>query len=290
MDKRTIAFLKLRFPRLFRMLTKSYLAVKAVSELDRPHYCWCMLAGKPYLGAIMLAGQTWEARKPFMRSLVADEAKRKQGRLKILEVGSWAGDSAILWANALKDAYTDRGLDDAMVVCVDAWRSFVTAQHNLGVNVASRIMESALRKRKIFNLFLHNIRCSGNDDLIRPFLGTSDEILPALKEEQFDLAFVDAAHCYSSVIKDLRNAARLLRERGVLCGDDLELQATDVDRGFAEQNREMDFVNDPKTGQDYHPGVTLAVQEFFGCNVSCFQGFWAMRKQGAGWSNVEIAG
>lgn len=290
MDKRTIAFLKLRFPRLFRTLTKSYLAVKVVSELDRPRYLWCMLSKKPYFGTIMLAGQTWESRKPFMRALVADEAKRKQGYLKILEVGSWAGNSAILWASALKDVYAKRGLGDAVVVCVDAWRPFVTAQHNRGVNAGTLIMENAIRKRKIFNLFLHNIRCSGNDDLVRPLLGSSDEILPFLKEEKFDLAFVDAAHCYSNIIKDLPNAARLLRDGGVLCGDDLELQATDIDCEFAEKNKELDFVTDPKTDQDYHPGVTLAIRDFFGCNVSNFQGFWAMRKQGSGWSNVEIAG
>ena len=226
---------------------------------------------------------------PLCERWLQARAKRKQDHLQILEVGSWAGNSAILWADALKDAYATRGLGNAMVVCVDAWRPFVTAEHNLGVNVSTRIMEAALRKRKIFNLFLHNIRCSNNDDLVRPCLGTSDEMLPILRDEQFDVIFVDAAHCYSSVVKDMHNATRLLREGGVLCGDDLELQAADVDRDFAEQNKELDFATDPKTGEDYHPGVTLAVGDFFGGNVSCFEGFWAMRKQGDGWSDVVIA-
>ena len=69
----------------------------------------------------------------------------------------------------------------------------------------------------------------------------------------------------------------MVRSGGILCGDDLELQADECDIEFARMHQTVDFVLDPRTGKHYHPGVTLAVDEAFG-RVTCFDGFWAMQK------------
>jgi hypothetical protein len=74
---------------------------------------------------------------------------------------------------------------------------------------------------------------------------------------------------------------------GYICGDDLELQMGEVDRNLASAHRDKDLVRDASTGTDFHPGVTLAVGEFFG-EVSAYAGFWVMQKAGGAWRKVAL--
>ncbi len=87
---------------------------------------------------------------------------------------------------------------------------------------------------------------------------------------------------------DIQHGRRLLRDGGLLCGDDLELQTNDCDRAFAAANLAQDFICDPK-GRWFHPGVTLAVDSELGL-VSNYGGFWIMRKAGAAVAPVELRG
>jgi hypothetical protein len=107
----------------------------------------------------------------------------------------------------------------------------------------------------------------------------------------FDVIYLDGDHRYSHVIRELRWANRLLAEDGIICGDDLELQLRDTDALACRATAEFDFVVDCRSGRLYHPGVTLAVDEFFGGAVTCWDGFWAMaRGAGGGWQHVSIVG
>jgi len=285
MDKKTISYMKKNYPKLFYFVTKSYFAVRLISELDRFRYIRCMLSKKPYLGALMMAAQTWEERKPFMRQLVKSEIQLKggSGNYAILEIGSWAGNSAILWAESIKEFDTVKGL----VVCVDPWEPYVT-DANVGINVAPVIMNKALKKNKIYNLFLHNIKATHNDGIVKPYKGFSDQVLPTLREGLFDLGYVDGSHYYTNIMRDLNNTQKLIRDGGILCGDDLELKKNEVDIENAEKSKERDAIIDTRTKREFHPGVCLAVADFFGGEVSCYEGFWAMRKKGNSWERVVI--
>jgi tetratricopeptide (TPR) repeat protein len=108
-----------------------------------------------------------------------------------------------------------------------------------------------------------------------------------LGAEKFDVAFVDGNHSYSSVLKDLQNSAPLVSEQGVICGDDLELQLCQLDVEYAKENTQRDYIMDPETQTQYHPGVSLAIGEFFG-EVSAWEGFWAMRKSNGRWEKIEL--
>jgi hypothetical protein len=109
-----------------------------------------------------------------------------------------------------------------------------------------------------------------------------------LKNNQFDLIFIDGDHSYGAVTRDIQNAAPLLKEGGVLCGDDLELQYFEVDIENGKKNKEKDYIVDLKTKRYFHPGVCLAIGEFFGKEVSEWRGFWAMRKQADKWRKIEL--
>lgn len=117
---------------------------------------------------------------------------------------------------------------------------------------------------------------------------SSDEILPTLQDGEFNFVYIDGSHVYSQVIRDLENGARLCSVGGVLCGDDLELQQSQIDVPHAEENKGKDYILDRKSNKPFHPGVTLAVWEFFGGEVSSRDGFWAMRKTESGWQNISI--
>lgn len=249
--------------------------------------------GQPYFGQVFAASQGSPRRHGYMQNLVALECDGRRARpFRVLEVGSWAGGSAITWADAIKRF--NRG--EGMVVCVDPWTQYIDPLAD--ERPVYQEMHEALAEETISNLFWHNVRACGHQDLVRIMRGSSDEILPLIKPETFDLVFLDGDHSYHQVLNDLRNAAPLVRPDGILCGDDLELQLAEVDAEICIARSDSDFTVDPRSHESFHPGVTRAVAEFLG-EVSVWEGFWAMRKRGAGWeilapddlgSAVEIPG
>lgn len=231
-------------------------------------------------------------RHGYMSKLVELECKQKpsyakatEGEYFVLEIGSWAGGSTITFAEAIKKYNGGRG----KVTAVDAWQSFHGDSH---IEKSSHaIMEKALKKGTIFDLFSHNIKASGFSDIVEVKRGWSKDILPTLSKEYFDLIFVDGSHFYEDVLLDLKNSAFLLKDGGVICGDDLELQFNEVDQKALLDNKANDSFLDPKNNKAYHPGIALAVHEFFGGppagGVTAWKGFWAMRKANDGWQRIS---
>ncbi len=149
-------------------------------------------------------------------------------------------------------------------------------------------MASLSRSGLAHALFRHNIRFAKPTVRIEGRRGVSRDILPALESDGYDVVYVDGSHYRDDVVFDIEHGTRLLRDGGILCGDDLELQGHECDLGFAASSVDQDFVVDP-TGRWFHPGVTLAVHATLGA-VSCFGGFWLMRKTGSGFAPVNLLG
>jgi tetratricopeptide (TPR) repeat protein len=252
------------------------------------YYSYCMSNNKPYFGKVMWALQGDPIRHAYMQCLVQAQCRdRGEKPFHILEIGSWAGGSAITWAEAIKKWNKGKG----RVVCIDPWKSYFDPSRYSGLPQDQQgvyhEMAEALSTGKIFDLFLHNIRVSAHEDSVLPVKGASDVILPLFGEGRFDLIFIDGDHTYPRVLGDIRKSAPLVGEGGILCGDDLELQLSQIDRNHAELNKHMDYILDPKAKVNFHPGVSLAVGEFFG-EVSAWEGLWAMRKRGEGWEKVDV--
>lgn len=267
-------------PSVYRLAYSWGVRLRAIFGL--PRYLWCRATNQVYLGPVMLGRQTWGTRVPHMRRLIADQIWRTNGTFDVLEIGSWAGQSAMLWGDELR-----RSSRLGKVFCVDAWRPFAS-QDQIGLNTGVAFMDRAARKDQIFPLFWHNVKSSGLIDIIVPLRGRSTDVLPALRAQAFDLVFVDASHAYTDVMNDLRHSAPLVKPGGLICGDDLEHQADEVDRRLAERERERDFILDAARGQEYHPGVTMGVADFFGRRISCRDGFWAVRRTADGWEDVAL--
>ena len=260
----------------------------SVAGKEYQYYEYCLKNNKPYFGKVMWALQGVPVRHAYMQFLVETLCKgRGKMPFNILEVGSWAGGSAITWAEAIKKHNQGRG----RVVCIDPWKLYFRSDQYSDLpgdqQEVYQEMAEALSAGQIFDLFMHNIRVSKYEDVILPFKGSSDEILPMFSEGRFDLVFIDGDHTYPRVSEDIRNSASLVVEGGIICGDDLELQLSQMDQNHAELNKHKDYILDPKTKVNFHPGVSLAVGEFFG-EVSAWEGFWAMRKRGGIWERVEL--
>lgn len=229
-----------------------------------------------YFGRIHAAQQINPDRTLFMKKLITQEAQRKEKEYNIVEIGSWAGESAILWAEQLKKVNVN-----GKVICIDPWTLYDEIASKTHPKRSTRYrMKKATSRDIIFKLFLHNIDASGHDDVVRYFRGSSNDLLPLLRENFFDLVFIDGSHFYKNVKKDIENAMQITRDGGVICGDDLELQKLDLDPSI-----DLDKIrlSDGDTPVEYmtiptHLGVTLAVWDTFKTEISSWNGFWAMRK------------
>lgn len=242
-----------------------------------------LLLKKPYFGTAMRALQGSAERHRYMGAVIRFLQKsRAVKELNILEVGSWAGASAVTWANALKQS----GLP-GHVMCVDPWEPFLDVSNNSDRHYLE--MEKSLETGTILQLFLHNLKTTGVDDRVSYRRGRSEDVLPGLEPGVYSIIYVDGAHHYKGVLSDLGHAANLIPEGGIICGDDLELQMMqmETDDLSADVVAGLDYTKDKMSGTFYHPGVTRAVGETFGA-VGEWQGFWAIQKINGAWNIPDI--
>jgi predicted O-methyltransferase YrrM len=135
---------------------------------------------------------------------------------RICEVGSWKGRSAINMARAIKslDLPTE-------IVCVDTWLG--SPEHWLKQEEfwyeSLRIMNGMPH---LYYTFLANVARSGVADVITPFPMTSENaarVFAKLKAK-FDIVYIDAAHEYEAVKRDINAYYDLIEDDGLLIGDD----------------------------------------------------------------------
>jgi predicted O-methyltransferase YrrM len=223
-------------------------------------------------------GLFWPTRHVFMSGAVS--LMRDIDRpLNILEIGSFAGASALTWARAC-DHFLRHG---ARLTCIDLW-------HQRTAPFPGEATFGFFSSGLMYRAFLSNIATAPRSVRIDHRMGHSDALLPTLPPDSFDLIYVDGSHYYADATNDIRNAKRLLRAGGLLCGDDLELQLHECDAAHAAANRDGDYIVDPKMQTSFHVGVTLAVAEQFG-RVENHDGFWIMRKSDDGeYRSVSLRG
>ena len=247
---------------------------------EKQMYESCLRKNLPYFGDYMCACPGFKRRHLYLDIIVKALVENQPGEfINVLEIGSWAGASATTFAQSLKKHNHGHGV----VVSVDPWKPYHTAEQLSDNNQSIREMDRALRQNEIFNLFLHNVSALDNEDIILPMKGTSETVLPRLARDTFQIVYVDGDHGFKSAYRDIATAMPLVAPGGFLCGDDLELQIHQVDAWFTAANSHLDYVRDHQTGCWYHPGVTLAVAEVLG-RVSSSEGFWYVQKAQNGWN------
>lgn len=216
------------------------------------------------------------ARQVFLSATV-HSLRHAPGPLRILEIGSYMGSSTITWARALERLAGRPG----EILCIDPWAAGPMYDFDGEMKLLMTHSDGA------YQAFLRNIQRVPPSVTVDHRRGLSRDILPTLPDGSFDIVYVDGSHYLEDATIDIHESRRLVREGGLLCGDDLELQADECDLDHATRHPTSDFVVDPKSGKSYHPGVTLAVAGTMG-RVSTYGGFWVMRSTAAGFEPVEL--
>lgn len=222
-------------------------------------------------------GLFWPTRQVFMAAAVG--TMRPLDRpLELLEVGSYVGGSALTWGAAAA-RFFEHG---ARIFCIDIW-------HERREPVPGEVTFGFFSSGLMYRTFLANAATLPGSIKVEHAIGWSADILPTMPRAAFDLVYVDGSHYYRDAAVDLDNALPLVRDGGLLCGDDLELQLDESDDGHARLHRHDDFIVDPRTGRQYHVGVTLALWERFG-RVANYDGFWILRKTAGKFEPLSLAG
>src|SRR5262245_4281382 len=225
------------------MLGRVAMCIKRVlsgrqKDPEQRYFDWCMANSRTYFGPLLGAMQGQPVRHAHMREVVRRLARGAQQPLRLMEIGSWAGGSAITFGMALRD-FAPPG---SSLLCVDPWVPYVFTRGHAG---RQRTMTEALGSGAILRLFEHNLRAAGIDDLAIVLKAKSADAWPLLRPDSFDLLFVDGDHRFDFVVTDLRLARTLVRPGGILCGDDLEKQFFEVDTAACRANRDEGYVPDP---------------------------------------------
>lgn len=232
---------------------------------------------RPYFGRQLSAFQS----PPIRYALLADLSRYVLGgkaAVRVLEVGSWAGASAITFGTVIREL----GISDSKIICVDQWDQYFVAEDR---SLHYKSMNAAIAHGEIQELFYQNIKVCGLGDMVEVKKASSREVLPELESAAFDLVYIDGSHKKDDVLYDLQQAKRLVRSGGVICGDDLELLKSQIDSDAHQValDKDRDFAADPRTGVSYHPGVTEAVGIMFD-GVWQEQGLWCVERSDEQWT------
>jgi len=108
------------------------------------------------------------------------------------------------------------------------------------------------------------------DDIITVFEGDSREVIHHMKDEYYDMVFIDGGHEYSIVKSDIENGYKKLKPGGIMVLDDVS-----GEDDFYEKYNLQDAPNEVievdtyqfDDGSMFHAGVIKAVKEFFGSDI-----------------------
>lgn len=251
------------------------------SEFERnseEHFMYCMDNEEPFFGHELRAQQGTIGRHAYMDKLVAQECLNSNGNYDILEIGSYVGMSAVTWAKAIQKYNEGNG----KVFCIDPWKPYLESGGD-----TEQIMNRALGDGQAFRLFLHNMVTSNCKENVVAIKSESDKALPLFSQQKFDLIYIDGDHRYEQFKKDLVNSMPLVKDRGIISGDDLEMVQTGKEEKPVSNLDHVWAILSDGSKMAYHPGVTRGIWEAFGL-VSCWDGFWAMRRSDNGWGTVTL--
>ncbi len=182
-----------------------------------------------------------KALETLVRSVLKDH-------MVVVEIGSWKGMSTAILARTVVDS-------SGSVFAVDHWMGSEGVAHH-----------EVAKTTDIFSIFKYNLSALGLWDSVHPLVMDSETAAKIFADGILDLVFLDSDHRYESVKKDISSWLPKLRNGGILCGHDCEGYYSD----YLEEEKK---IIQEHPGDDYiheigHPGVIMALHEFFGKKYS----------------------
>jgi hypothetical protein len=206
--------------------------------------------------------QCWPHRRDALLAVI----KSFPYQINLLEIGCWFGEgSTKIWLENVKPG--------SSVTLVDSWKPYSSKDDRNEGDETYQLMDNYstdaflstfvnIKKLEQFHL-QNNISVS----LVR---SEASKFLTNIKDNSYELIYVDGDHKYDNAKRDIIQAKRLINKNApysIICGDDLELLPNKELIEIAKLHKDRDYVN------NFHPGVLLAISEEFS-QVNMHNGFW----------------
>lgn len=166
----------------------------------------------------------------------------KTNNMKISEVGVWDGSTTNYYADIIKEC-------NGHIYAIDWFKGNKDATGMHSYNEEN--------EENIVNKFKSNTK--KYQDIITILKGVSYEMIEQLPSDM-DFIFIDAAHNYTNVYKDIQAAIKKIKPGGFIAGHDCENLT--LANTFKPEWLELDCVN------NIHCGVIQAVYDIFGNTVT----------------------
>ena len=216
--------------------------------------------------------QAWPERVAALEALA--DARLKNSTFVALEIGTWFGEgSTSIWARHLKQG--------SQLFLVDNWAEYISDADKLTETAFSAMdsvhhvaINSALKK-----VYEFQKATGGEIFLLR---GKASSVCKYFRPDSVDFVYIDGSHYYRDVVEDIRLAKSLVRDGGMICGDDLEVEPTESRLALARKNLDRDYIASAEEKVSFHPGVLLAVHEQFPA-VKRNSAIWSVERRGESW-------
>jgi len=142
------------------------------------------------------------------------------GATTVIEVGSWEGRSAILWAEYLSERTADW-----LLICVDTWLGSYEMWPRESGDWSREKLRITDGYPTVFSTFASTVRRAGFENHTVALPIDSAQGMELLKRHQVtaDVVYVDAAHDFLAALNDIRRARELINPVNprslVLCDD-----------------------------------------------------------------------
>lgn len=140
--------------------------------------------------------------------------EKKEGKKKILEIGTFAGTSAIKLVELIKNSE---------ITVIDMWENY-----NEQGGVEGTV--DKIQENNIEQIFYNNIKKSGLKHLFTIKKGNSFNVLLDLNRnnEKFDVIYVDGSHTLLDSYTDILLSFELLKKGSVMMIDDVPFNKGDI--------------------------------------------------------------
>lgn len=183
---------------------------------------------------------------PYNQLSEADEKALEQlcqlvnvPNVQIMEIGCWLGHSTAIFAKHAKSL-------GGRVTCVDTFKGS-----------KGTFLEEYAEKNNVMEEFFNNMEELGLEKHIDIFNMSSNEAYKNIRNNKYDLIFIDGDHIYEQIKNDIYNYLPKLKSGGIMSGHDFE-SGFDLDLNSLT---DIDLSRDMSRG--FHCGVVKAVKDKF---------------------------
>ncbi|GBF33446.1 hypothetical protein DCCM_2547 [Desulfocucumis palustris] len=176
----------------------------------------------------------------------------KHKNLRVLEMGSGFGCSTVFIALALK-AFSE----DNILFCLDTWNK---AANKDGPGEIDNYLNSLEHFRAVTGYM-------DVSEQVKPVVCESVYGAEALRDDYFDMIFINTAGNYKNIYADILKAVRLIRPGGLIAGQGCNCKMSQLPEDIRDS---IALSDDPGFIKDYNVGTIKALSAAFGENYGHF--------------------